>query len=71
MTVQLLAKDDSKAYDAEILAERWQSYIDAYVSVGVSVYIISTCESTKSCQGDSSQGLPMSRLQRSFLKRYV
>ena len=35
MTVQLLAKDDSKAYDAEILAERWQSYIDAYVSVGV------------------------------------
>lgn len=37
MTVQLLAKDDSKAYDAEILAERWQSYIDAYVSVGVSI----------------------------------
>lgn len=35
MTIQLLAKDDSKAYDAEILAERWQSYIDAYVSVGV------------------------------------
>ncbi|KAF8552138.1 hypothetical protein OG21DRAFT_1511850 [Imleria badia] len=53
MTVQLLAKDDSKAYDAEILAERWQSYIDAYVS------------------GDSSQGLPMSRLQRPFLKRNV
>ncbi|KIK97291.1 hypothetical protein PAXRUDRAFT_825100 [Paxillus rubicundulus Ve08.2h10] len=32
MTIQLLGKDDSRAYDAEILAERWQSYIDSYVS---------------------------------------
>lgn len=32
MTIQLLGKDDSIAYDAEILAERWQAYIDAYVS---------------------------------------
>ncbi|KAI6037598.1 hypothetical protein EDC04DRAFT_2897379 [Pisolithus marmoratus] len=32
MTVQLLGKDDSTAYDAEILAERWQAYIDTYVS---------------------------------------
>ncbi|KAF9237770.1 hypothetical protein BU15DRAFT_88601 [Melanogaster broomeanus] len=32
MTVQLLGKDDSRAYDAEILAERWQSYIESYVS---------------------------------------
>ncbi|KAF8122876.1 hypothetical protein EV363DRAFT_1552445, partial [Boletus edulis] len=55
VTMQLLAKDDSKAYDAEILAERWQSYIDAYVSVG----------------GDSAQSLPISRLQRAFLKRNV
>jgi len=36
MTIQLLAKDDSRAYDAEILAERWQSYIDAYISVRIS-----------------------------------
>lgn len=40
MMIQLLAKDDSKAYDAEILAERWQSYIDAYVSVGVSRVVL-------------------------------
>ncbi|KAL4073700.1 hypothetical protein J3A83DRAFT_4090896 [Scleroderma citrinum] len=32
ITIQLLGKDDSTAYDAEILAERWQSYIDSYVS---------------------------------------
>ncbi|KAF9226177.1 hypothetical protein BS17DRAFT_776836 [Gyrodon lividus] len=51
MTVQLLGKDDSRAYDAEILAERWQSYIDSYVS------------------GDSSQGLPKSRVRRPFLRR--
>ncbi|KAF9237765.1 hypothetical protein BU15DRAFT_75757 [Melanogaster broomeanus] len=36
MTIQLLGKDDSRAYDAEILAERWQSYIDTYVSVSSS-----------------------------------
>lgn len=32
MTIQLLGKDDSTTYDTEILAERWQVYIDAYVS---------------------------------------
>lgn len=32
MTTQLLGKDDSTTYDTEILAERWQAYIDAYVS---------------------------------------
>ncbi|KAH0834669.1 hypothetical protein J3R83DRAFT_10184 [Lanmaoa asiatica] len=31
----LLAKDDSRAYDAEILAERWQSYIDTNVRPSV------------------------------------
>ncbi|KIJ63064.1 hypothetical protein HYDPIDRAFT_93065 [Hydnomerulius pinastri MD-312] len=51
VTIQLLGKDDSRAYDAEILAERWQSYIDSYVS------------------GDSTQGLPISRLQRPFSKK--
>lgn len=45
MTIQLLAKDDSKTYDAEILAERWQSYIDAYVSVSVSVLLC--CRTSK------------------------
>lgn len=34
MMIQLLSKDESAAYDAEILAERWQTYIDSYVSVG-------------------------------------
>ncbi|KAH7882268.1 hypothetical protein F5I97DRAFT_1816924 [Phlebopus sp. FC_14] len=32
MTIQLLGKDDSKAYDGEILADRWQAYVDSYVS---------------------------------------
>ncbi|KAH0834686.1 hypothetical protein J3R83DRAFT_10212 [Lanmaoa asiatica] len=71
MAIQLLAKDDSRAYDAEILAERWQSYIDAYVSVGASVWCVVVQVNRRVSQGDSAQGLPMSRLQRPFLKRNV
>ncbi|KAH7909888.1 hypothetical protein BJ138DRAFT_1154242 [Hygrophoropsis aurantiaca] len=32
MTVQLLGKDDSSIDDSEALAERWQSYVDSFVS---------------------------------------
>lgn len=32
MTIQLLGKDDDTV-DSEIMAERWQVYVDAFVSV--------------------------------------
>ncbi|KAF8189362.1 histone deacetylase complex, SIN3 component [Pholiota molesta] len=32
MTIQLIGKDDSSWDDSEVLTNRWQSYIDAYVS---------------------------------------
>jgi hypothetical protein len=35
MTIQLLGKDDSRIDDSEMLAERWQAYVDSFVSVRV------------------------------------
>jgi paired amphipathic helix protein Sin3a len=32
MTIQLLGKDDSRIDDSEMLAERWQAYVDSFVS---------------------------------------
>ncbi|KAG1721864.1 uncharacterized protein EDB91DRAFT_1064220 [Suillus paluster] len=32
MTIQLLGKDDSSFDDSEMLAERWQAYVDSFVS---------------------------------------
>lgn len=33
MTIQLIGKDDLGFDDSEAMTNRWQSYIDAYVSV--------------------------------------
>lgn len=33
MTIQLLGKDDSRIDDSEMLVERWQAYVDSFVSV--------------------------------------
>jgi paired amphipathic helix protein Sin3a len=35
MTIQLLGKDDSRIDDSEMLVERWQAYVDSFVSVRV------------------------------------
>jgi hypothetical protein len=36
MTIQLIGKDDGNFDDTEVLTGRWQSYIDAFVSVSCS-----------------------------------
>lgn len=69
MSIQLLGKDDSATYDAEILAGRWQSYIDSYVSVGTlliffGVVLIFLEENT-------THGLSLARLKRPFLRKFV
>jgi paired amphipathic helix protein Sin3a len=33
MTIQLIGKDDGNVDDTEVLTNRWQAYVDAYVSV--------------------------------------
>lgn len=35
MTIQLIGKDDGNFDDTEVLTGRWQSYIDAFVSVSL------------------------------------
>lgn len=42
-TIQLLGKDDTRTDDSEMLAERWQAYVDSFVSVRLHEPAIDPC----------------------------
>lgn len=72
MTVQLLGKDDSRIDDSEMLAERWQAYVDSFVSVRVPYKsLLSRGLMGLILQSPVTEGISQSRVGRPFLRKCV
>jgi hypothetical protein len=69
MTIQLLGKDDSRIDDSEMLVERWQAYVDSFVSVRAHKTVLKSCSSV--LQSPTTDGVPQARISRPFLRKYV
>ena len=47
MTIQLIGKDDDKHDDTEAMTERWQAYIESFVSVRLQLYFRLRCNTDR------------------------
>ena len=69
MTIQLLGKDDTRIDDSEMLVERWQAYVDSFVSVCTDKADTNSC--SIGLQSPTTDGVPQASVRRPFLRKYV
>ncbi|KAJ8087508.1 hypothetical protein PM082_006339 [Marasmius tenuissimus] len=63
ITVQLIGKDDSRFENSEVLTERWQTYIDSYVSEDTSAGVPTTKPKSPFLRRNLPPSLPTPEIQ--------